>query len=275
MNKMFLGVAFICFLLCGFPSVAQQVAKKPNNSPRFLNKNYTYGPVGSLPIGFRGVDYLGLITSFKRPPVKGEYESSAAYAEKIAAWADKAQIGEVLISAPIAVELPQLPGGSITSKYDADENKLTYRIDTHDVWGDGSVVRRINYFVNAKNLGKRKAVTRMGVPFMVSGFDVSTVGVFLNKKIGDFSLEVDAKPEEAKRLRKDGVMFVIGRVVAPYIYSYKSNNTASLDSPVETREHEFGLVFEASEIVFVDGASGKVVVRRDSLPDCTYSVCDD
>lgn len=231
-----------------------QVKQKQKQAIPNVAKEAFDPSVESLPKNFKGHDIAALIAGAKKlDAAKGELETSAEYAARMAAMPDQALTKHLRVGDTLAFVYDDTD--YISLKYDADAQRMMVRKDLHGmsftmpapsyktIYGSSLVTAR-------KQKGAYTGTNAYGVRTKVRKQDVAMLGIcpmgdadkygFLKSLMvqGDFAAD-KLRAYIAQRL---GGVLVYGKLVHPYVLTNDSYKNPTIHSPVETDMHTACLV---------------------------------
>lgn len=229
--------------------------------------------IQQLPPRFSGHDVLGIHKKLQ-PPRKGEFEKTADFEARYAAWSERAFMGSLRPSSVLAIEVSQvLAPGTISVDYSADSEELNIKLsfERHNV--SDQKARWLETFYTSKNLGPRLATTRMGVKFRVTSHLGSSVGIAMREQLQNVAVSIKSPPEQARLLKTKLTSFAIVSLVEPFSVYEEEASTASLDKPEEWLTRRFGVWATLKSVWIVNRETGEVLQKIDSFPRCKYDTC--
>ena len=260
---------FMLFAVVVFANSTCQAQSPVNAKKSSVAKQTSYSiepidpKVDTFPQSYVGHDLLKIVNSINPPAPKGEFESSAQYEVRLAAWVEKPYLGKIAPKDSIAIEIPSgqtsaLSSTGFLSEYDADEEVMNANIRFSPEIGE---VSWLDAFSTSKFLGESQAVTRMNVKFAVKSFEVTKLGLAFKDQQRTISVAIKMPKSEAQQRKHDLKAFVVVTLATPFRFQFRTNSKATLDIPVERRINFLGLSVKGSRIVFVDFKTGEVYAQ--------------
>lgn len=201
----------------------------------------------------RRADFKGLAISLNEMAErlhieKGEYETTAQFAERSAAIS-KALNGEERIFCQPLGDNEDLP-----FDYDADAQQFA-----------ASFRQRQNVWRDVKQLGSYRSRTRMGVAATVKASAELEYNVALklpgdddscgrSSSYSSFDFRVPVAATVAPQVKANGFAAFIGKLVPPFVTEDEKSGSPTLDDPYDEYHHELVVQFEPRRVVVVDGA---------------------
>lgn len=255
-------IRWIVLLLLGLAVTAtagepKGKAVKPAAKVVFDMKPFDLG-VESLPRGYEGHDPRMLIAAAKKAPFKDEYETTEQFLPRVARWRASPMFGSVTPDDYVAI---RVMGVSLDKKYDADSRKLM--IDLSSDMREGLGEAYIPIDSRRKNLGVGSGKTMMGVAFKWERWISAEIGTRL-RGLAQSRFDFVVEPEFAQSPWWD--LFFIGRLEAPFYFSYETKHDPRIDEPYQYVASYSGWAMNPEQVWIVDFLTGKVMGKAAFCP---------
>jgi TonB family protein len=221
-----------------------------------------------LPSQYRGSDCVAIVRKIKSYNLgKSEYETSAAYASRMATLGRQKLDGTHTLSDPVAfVE----PAGLGDTFYDADAGRLNVkatwgaeRLEVEEKAYRGSVMSEavayddgalVSNSYGASVRGSKSGRTVCAVAF--SNFPYSRDEPAL------LTVSVSLTPTQAKAAKQHLALLYVGTVAAPYLGTYSRFQEATLDTPHQIVWNGDSVVLILSEVWLFDRVTGTILHKE-------------
>jgi TonB family protein len=217
-----------------------------------------------LPPQYAGANCIAVAQKLKTlHVVRSEFETSAAYAERMHALSDKKLDGSIAFGGPLSFAGPP---DAIESTYDADEGRLR----VHAVWGAPGEYLSDSYSpgtVLVDKLLSADSVT-LSNPFGAtvrgtSSRRIACALAFSNVTSAEVDpdgalMSIPMTPVEAKAAKPNLSLLYVGTLAVPYLGPYIATHKATLDDPHEIRWTGETLMLRLLEVWLYNRATGKV-----------------
>ncbi|MFL6672898.1 MAG: hypothetical protein ACJ8LG_06380 [Massilia sp.] len=232
---------------------------------------YAVGPLepasDSLPSHYLGHDcrsFAKKIASLSAE--KGEFETTAAYNERVAAMSNRAVVGETTLADTVGFVPASDAVSMLTDKYDADRGTLN--VSTY--WGGGmqmvgtDIVTSTKLTYRPKAHRSYQASNAYGKTVTVESTTYDTCGLaFSNVKYGSYvssriSEEIIMSPEEARAAKGNIAIMYVGNLTSPFRVEFSDYLKPAIDSPREAAWGGDALVMNLSQIWLFNKETGKV-----------------
>lgn len=223
----------------------------------------------NVPIGYLGNSIRALLdarfTAIKNFKAKGEYETSAQYGERVAAFLRRPILGSIYTASPVAFAMT-----NVSFQYNADLQILFVRIgcgayaykqSSGDASGEIDLDNVALTLSRSISKVKKNGKTRLGISFSYleeTGSDYSILIPASETITPDKYIVIGLKmsPEDARKHRASMRVLLAGSFDSMEIAMERSN--ASLDSPHETAIiHKYIVLGNINFVVF-DAKTGNV-----------------
>jgi len=223
-----------------------------------------FSSIDKLPAHYAGADCSAVVRKLKSFNVaKSEFETSAAYRDRIHALAGRKLDGTRSFAEPLAFVQSD---GTIESTYAADEAVLNMRV----TWGATIQTIGGEYYggsiVSARSLGSDKVTLSNAFGAKVRGTESTWTActlAFANNRLLDhprneIAVSVPMTAAEARAAKQQLALLYVGTVAAPYLGSYTAYSKATMSNPHTTAWGGDSVVLNLSEIWLFNRATGKV-----------------
>lgn len=260
-----LAAALVATAAAGAP--AKPKAKPAGSAADGSERVYAAVPldpsVDALPKGYAGHDCRTMSRALKAlNPAKDEYETTAAYAERVAAFGAKPIAGSVTVADYVAF-VPDYP--LITTSYDADVGQFRISGSMGAIDGlvgsslvlsvvtDSKVLTRSTYI--AANAYGRKVEVRKTQLYACA---VALPQLRQSYRSAAFDAIVSLSPDEAKVAKENVAILYVGKLAEPYWAKFFFNIEPKIDSPTETTWTGDALVIRDAEVWLFDKRTGRI-----------------
>jgi hypothetical protein len=212
-----------------------------------------------LPSGYAGDAIEAVLSSLKVGP-KGEFETTAEYNSRVASLRP-ARTFSFWLDRPIQ------------RRYDPDQQILRISIPTACVYGEYkancNVASLSIKFVESRD-GAYVGTNTFGASTVVSRVARRTYALFLKRSRLSVDFALPMQPEQA-RLAKDGVdvLVTVGPstdTTIPLVLEGWTSSSATLSSPLESRDGYEYLTLPPIAVWLANRASGQIFAKYDTLP---------
>lgn len=216
--------------------------------------------VEQLPKAFLGHQpmtvYQVLATNVVAP--KGEFESSADYAQRATRSLQKPLFGTVNRTTLLAFSFsPDLFKDQVTFRYDADLRVMNLQMDVPT----GSV---LPFETQHRLEGTYTASNAFGVKTQVSKSTLTYYGLrFDRPQAARFPIALSA----AQRVKKDARILLIGRLVPPYVSTSSRYMEPTITSPIELTVTTHAIEFQVEDLWVFDSMTGKILFQPSAGDD--------
>ena len=240
-------------------------AATPSGSPRkATGEKYSTSPFDTQrdtlsAVDLNGHDAAAIFAALRRAPVKGEYETTAAFEDRLAAWKAKPLSGQVTAESTVTVSTLWMP--YFSKLYDADNAQMTFLFDSD--YDDADGYPFLPFRVERKKLSPGRGQTAMGVKFSWSREYELAVGTRLGGLSGK-SMTFSIQPEEARKVVP--VLLFIGKIDPIGTYEAKTNHEPTLSERWESAYWTAGWVLDVEQVWVIDGARRAILARLCRTP---------
>lgn len=243
-------------LLFGALSSALAVGKQPAPNIQFSTDRFDLAAT-SLPRMFMGNSPSNLHQALLRgkPSEKGEFETTAQFEARQAAFSERPLLERLTSQDPIAISISPPPRQfDISLKYDADAARMMLQLSKAYFPRECSLPlqsnsRKTGSYIGANAFGAKIKVTKHEVDYLcLTGADDTKV---------DFPLARD-KDERVKATLR---VLLVGQLVPPYASQAENYSSATISSPEEVMYRTYVLHMNVEQVWVYDWMTGEVVYR--------------
>lgn len=280
------------------PIVVSTQESKPK--PVFLDESFQT-QIDKLPENFNGhntfllIDKLKSLISIRN---KGEFETTEQFNRRTEMVENFPIFGSVTLNSTFAfIEDVNRPGAnlsSVTNKYDADIEIMTYSLNTEYLRLDGgdeySKLKKFNALENCFCL-ESKTVFRgefiktgpLGKVFTLKNYDnyIPCIWVFNWKFGGTFNSSPDYPPLEIKvKLAVDRALLAkensrtlfVGKIIKPFLSVKKRRYEPTTESPYDWNTFNFAIHFDLEEVWIFNNQTGEIYSKTKIKEDRNKSI---
>lgn len=254
----------ILVLTLAIVALGQKPRKQPTSAlsqKRTVHPVFTNAPIdmaaSSLNPGFLGADARTLFARLEareRTRQKGEFETSAAFVERVKRSEAAPLLGTLNLSSLIGL----VPGrgrlGRTETEYDADRGMMSVHIQLIGngiTWADSTTDHY--FYVGQNGFGATRRIEHYTQEFV--DLDLSQSGM-------EISMVAQMDAATAKRIKPTLRLLLICELVEPFLKSEARFVEATLDSPYEEKQISRALVVKLRGLWLFDQSTGKVLAKK-------------
>jgi hypothetical protein len=221
----------------------------------------------SLPAQFAGHDCFAIARTLKRvAKPKSEFETNAAFEDRIASLASVNLVGNTEMADLIAIAVNPL---ALSMKYDAEDGEATFGIEDFAIKtalvGDKlapmivTTQRKVSErsYLGSNAFGVRAKVSE--TRYAGCGVTASNVEPMYMRLYANVSAKI--APETAQRLKAHLGAVMIGKVVAPFLSRIDEHSAATIDFPLESTTEGEAIVVQLKDIWYFNRQTGEVAAK--------------
>lgn len=200
----------------------------------------------------RGHNAQAIYFAIKRAPRKGEYETSAEFEERLAAWKGKAIYGAVRPDSLIALKAFASP--LYSKSYDADSGTMTFALNSAETDADGYPF--LPFASESKKLPPGRGKTAMGVSVRWTNEFLVELGTRFGQLSGKV-LTLQIAPDKARNLYPE--LLLIGRIDPVSTFKARYNHEPTLTEPWAYTQISSGWLLEVEQVWVLQAFTREVV----------------
>jgi len=272
---------FIVFLIAAFvvPFNLVQAQDAPTQTETANAEVTSYSDVpfdlkmAAVPVDFKGHDFQAIHKALSSTLVKGEFETTAAFKERVALAEKNPLYGKIYASSVVAYvdELKQ-EGTFSPWSYDADNQTLKIEEPLNDAPYNFPVsAAKFRIKDDTQVTGSYTAQNAIGTKVDVTQYEVDAWDLilldldkfpFTKTPAGRINFEFSIKMEAsvAQRIEKNQNLdiLIIGRLDKPYVNESFDMVEPTLDRPSSSNVKEHGIIMQTEEIWLYDSTTGEI-----------------
>lgn len=205
-------------------------------------------------IDLNGHNAAAVMAALRRAPVKDQYETSAAFEERLAVWKTKPLYGNVTADSTITISTLWTP--YFSKFYDADSAQMNFLFDSDYDDADGYP------FIPFKSIHKKMTPghgqTGMGVKFSWTREYQLALGTRLGGASGK-SMALTIQPDEARKVVP--VLLFVGKIDSFDTFEAKTNHEPTLSERWESAYWTAGWTLGVEQVWVVDGVRRTILAK--------------
>ena len=205
-------------------------------------------------VDMNGHNAAMVFAALRRVPVKDQYETTAAYEERLAAWKARPLFGNITVDSTLAVSTLWIP--YFSKFYDADSAQMNFLFDSN--YDDADGYPFLPFRTERKKLSAGHGQTGMGIKFSWTREYELALGTRLGGVSGK-SMTLDIQPDEARRVVP--VLLFIGTIDPLSTYEAKTNHEPTLSERWESAYWTAGWTLDVEQ-GWVDDGSRRTILGK-------------
>lgn len=206
-----------------------------------------------------GHNPVAIYAALRRPPLKDQYETTAAFEERLAAWKARPITGNVTANSKVVISTLWTP--YFSKLYDADNAQMTFLFDSD--YNDADGYPFLPFRLERKKLSPGRGQTAMGVKFSWTREYELAVGTRLGGLSGK-SMTLSIAPEDARKVVP--VLLFIGQMDPVSTYEAERNHEPTLSERWESAYWTAGWTLDVEQVWVIDGARRAILAKLCKTP---------